>query len=361
MPASRRRRGPGVEAAIDLLVALDGADVAPGLGERDPFGEHLRIVHPDALRPPLDAARARVQSGDGDNQFETPAGVASVSDDEAFVVDTFNFRIQKTKGATIDTFGAFGDGEGQFLQPNGIAINQENRDIYVSDVARHNIIQFRSNGQFVEEFGTFGSGREQFSTPSAIAIDPVTAQLFVTDTNNHRIQRLTDTLFSFGPLGEGRGNGPGEFERPEGIAIDANRKVYVADTGNNRIQVFDLNFEFQFQFGEQGNGPGEFNGPASVAIDRNGNVFVVDRGNNRIQEFTNNGTFVKAFGKAGSGLGEFDTPFGITVDDDDAITVTDQENNRVQIFAPVNIAQGPLLRVAPGEGKRKRTRRGKRR
>ena len=166
---------------------------------------------------------------------------------------------------------------------------------------------------------------------------------------------------SRGQSREGRGNGPGEFERPEGIAIDANRKVYVADTGNNRIQVFDLNFEFQFQFGEQGNGPGEFNGPASVAIDRNGNVFVVDRGNNRIQEFTNNGTFVKAFGKAGSGLGEFDTPFGITVDDDDAITVTDQENNRVQIFAPVNIAQGPLLRVAPGEGKRKRTRRGKRR
>ena len=81
------------------------------------------------------------------------------------------------------------------------------------------------------------------------------------------------------------GTGDGEFERPDGIAVDSSGNVFVADTENHRIQKFDSNGNFITKWGSSGTGDGEFDWPDGVAVDSSGDVFVADSGNNRIQKF----------------------------------------------------------------------------
>src|SRR5215216_665240 len=91
----------------------------------------------------------------------------------------------------------------------------------------------------------------------------------------------------------------GQMRSPAGIAVDSSSgNVYVADTGNNRIQVFSTNGTFVTKWGgEYGSADGQMRSPAGIAVDSSsGNVYVADTGNNRIQVFSTNGTFVTKWG-----------------------------------------------------------------
>jgi len=81
------------------------------------------------------------------------------------------------------------------------------------------------------------------------------------------------------------GTGDGQFERPQGIALDSSGNVYVGDS-NNRIQKFDSNGKFITKWGSEGTGDGQFQNPSGIAIGSLGNVHVADWGNNRIQVFS---------------------------------------------------------------------------
>jgi hypothetical protein len=106
--------------------------------------------------------------------------------------------------------------------------------------------------------------------------------------------------------------------------------VYVADTGNNRIQKFNSSGTYLTQWGTAGTGNGQFSLPDGVSADLTGNVFVIDSGNNRIQSFSSTGTFIEAFGAAGSGDGEFSGPQDLVTDAFGNIFVSDTGNERVQ-------------------------------
>jgi len=87
------------------------------------------------------------------------------------------------------------------------------------------------------------------------------------------------------------GTGPGEFDLPYAIAIGPSGKIYVADSGNDRIQIFTADHQWILTFGETGTGPGQMDLPWGIAIDSNENVFVADAKNDRIEKFSA-GTFV---------------------------------------------------------------------
>ncbi len=92
---------------------------------------------------------------------------------------------------------------------------------------------------------------------------------------------------------------------------------------NNRIQKFDSNGGYLTQWGSYGSGNGQFNHPQGVAVDSSGNVYVADTGNNRIQKFNSNGGYLTQWGSYGSGNGQFTFPLGIAVDSSGNVYVAD--------------------------------------
>lgn len=116
--------------------------------------------------------------------------------------------------------------------------------------------------------------------------------VYVVDSENNRIFLFDADGNLFDKWGGTPGSGIGEFNLPRDIAVDNDNNVYVADSGNVRIQKFDANGKFVTQWGTKGTAEGQFNIPTYIAIDKNNAVYVVDRGNSRIQKFDANGNFL---------------------------------------------------------------------
>ena len=128
------------------------------------------------------------------------------------------------------------------------------------------------------------------------------------------------------------GTNDGRFQYPYGITTDSSGNVYVADTGNNRIQKFNSSGTFLAKWGANGSADGEFNTPAGITTDSSGNVYVTDTNNHRIQKFNSSGTFLAKWGTSGSGDGEFDRPYDITTDSSGNVYVVEMYNHRIQKF-----------------------------
>ena len=134
----------------------------------------------------------------------------------------------------------------------------------------------------------------------------------------------------------------GDVSQPAGIALDQEGNVYVADTANNRIQVFSSNGTFISKWGGYGIGNGSFNQPAGIALDQEGNVYVADTANNRIQVFSSNGTFISKWGGSGRPEELLRSPAGIALDQEGNVYVADTANNRISAFT----SRSPLSNVA---------------
>jgi DNA-binding beta-propeller fold protein YncE len=122
--------------------------------------------------------------------------------------------------------------------------------VYVADIGNHRIQKFTSDGTLITKWGTQGSGYGQFAGPAGVAVDS-SGSVYVIDYGNSRIQKfllanscpaaLTQIPFGvcFITKWGTQGSGNGQFAGPAGVDVDSSsRRVYVADTYNNRIQVF---------------------------------------------------------------------------------------------------------------------------
>jgi aldose sugar dehydrogenase len=141
------------------------------------------------------------------------------------------------------------------------------------------------------------------------------------------------------------GRGVGQLSGPTDIAVDSSSgNVYVADTDNNRIQVFSSNGTFISKWGEYGGGNGTLRFPEGIAVDSSsGNVYVADTDNNRIQVFSSNGTFISKWGGSSIGKERLRFPEGIAVDSSSGnVYVADTANNRISAFT----SRSPITNVA---------------
>ena len=140
---------------------------------------------------------------------------------------------------------------------------------------------------------------------------------------------------------------------PEGIAVDQEGNVYVADTANSRIQVFSSNGTFISKWGRYGVGNGTFNSPAGIAVDQEGNVYVADTANSRIQVFSSNGTFISKWGRYSFGGTRTSDgmrfPEGIAVDQEGNVYVADTANNRILGFASYSLITNVSFSSEEGE------------
>jgi PKD repeat protein/sugar lactone lactonase YvrE len=150
-------------------------------------------------------------------------------------------------------------------------------------------------------------------------------QLIIADYGNDRIQQydMNQRIDNFLSTTMMQG--------PSGICMDNAGHVYVTDTGNHGIKVFDDRGGLLYQWGRYGSDAAQFNFPLSLAVDQNHHVFVADTNNHRIQKFTNTGEFLTQWGQWGNGIGEMDHPSGIAVDEQ-TVYVSDSGNERILVF-----------------------------
>ena len=193
--------------------------------------------------------------------------------------------------------------------------------------------EFGSSGKyrFVLKWGSEGSGDSQFRSPNGIAVD-ASGNVYVADSGNHRIQKFTSAggyITQWGSYGSGNS----QFQNPRGIAIDASGNVYVIDSWNNhRIQKFTSTGGYITKWGSYGSGNSQFLWPEAIAVDASGNVYVADFYNNRIQKFTSTGGYITKWGSYGSGNSQFLGPNGIAVDASGNVYVIEYHNGRIQKF-----------------------------
>ena len=283
------------------------------------------------------------RQGFSEGEFYGPNGVAVGPSGSVYIVDTLNYRIQKfdSRGNFMLRWGIEGSRDGDFNYPEGIAAD-EFENIYVADRDNNRIQVFDGNGNFIKKIETKGllgmlqrwtNIRQPLRLPYDIAVGEA-GNIYVTDTYNHCVYMFDENGGVKGKWGK-FGSEEGEFYSPKGIAIGPSGFIYVADYGNDRIQKFDPDGKFVTAWGENGTGNGEFSYPAGIAVDFMDFVYVVDYENDRIQKFDSIGNFVMKLGERGFRKGEFKYPCGIAVDTEGYIYVTDSDNHRVQKFSPL--------------------------
>ena len=244
------------------------------------------------------------------------------------------------------TTGTAGSSNGQFRRPEAITANADGSRIYVADTGNNRIQYTTNSGGTWQNFATIGSTANQVRAPQGLALD-LDGNLYVADTGNNRI-----LFFAGGEPGTGvviatAGSTLGKVNNPRGVAVDADRNLYVADTGNNRIQLFTTasTTPTPVLFASTGSGlnPGQVRAPEGVAVDDEGSLYVADTGNNRVIAFMNvvtvPGPTATLLLNVGSTFGKVRLPEGVVVakgtvlggaDTDSALIVADTANNRIQ-------------------------------
>ena len=186
-------------------------------------------------------------------------------------------------------------------------------------------------------WGSSGSGSGQFNSPSGVAVDS-SGNVYVADSGNNRIEKFTSS-----------GTYVTQFDSgyPSGVAVDSSGNVYVTDHDSG-VEKFTSSGSHITGWTSTSSANGPL-GPAlgfegvvqGVAVDSSGNVYVVDSGDNRVVKFSNTGTFVVAWGctdadtepcRDGSGSGQFNSPSGVAVDSSGNVYVVDTGNYRVEKF-----------------------------
>ncbi|MBZ5648361.1 MAG: 6-bladed beta-propeller [Acidobacteriia bacterium] len=187
-------------------------------------------------------------------------------------------------------------------RPGGLAIDTENRLLYVSDIGLDQVLVFDADSlRLLRKIGTTG--------------------------HNHELTT------------------PGDFAMPGGVAVDQEGNLYVADTMNNRVEIFDADGNFISTFGKNGDGPGYFARPKGVAVDGDGHIWVADGMQDRVQVFDHEGRLLTYLGGHGNLPGQFAALVGITIDKQNRVFTSEIYPGRVQQFRYVTDAEAEAERA----------------
>jgi DNA-binding beta-propeller fold protein YncE len=288
-------RTPGADSrkgAVGLLrwlVGLDASTATPVVLQRPQAGvidAQGRIFVTDASRQAVyvfDEAAGEVQVWDravGLSSFVSPVGVALGPDGDLYVADAELAQVIR-----LDRSGNPRGriGTGLLKRPTGLARDPERGVLYVADTRAHDIKLFADDGRLLGTLGHEGSGNGEFNAPTHLAFTD--GRLYVTDSLNNRIQVFQrDSPAPVRTIGQ-RGLYVGNLVRPKGVAADSEGNVYVVEGYYDFLLVFNSEGEFLMPIGGTGQATGAFFLPAGVWVDANNRVFVADMFNGRVVVF----------------------------------------------------------------------------
>lgn len=223
-----------------------------------------------------------------------PWGLA-VDDEHVYVADTWNYRIQKftTDGAFVASYGQGGvlgeevenGGLGIFFGPRDIIFVDENR-LLVTDTGNHRLQVLDPDGNFLSQIGNNGQPGGllgQFYEPVGLAVSP-DGSVYLTDTWNGRVQQFTSDLQAVHEWQVDAWIGTSIDNKPY-VAVDSAGRVYVTDPEGYRVLIFDATGEYLGRFGRFGSDANSFGLPNGIAIDAQDNIYIADAANNRILKF----------------------------------------------------------------------------
>jgi tripartite motif-containing protein 71 len=237
-----------------------------------------------------------------------------------------------SKGTKLFQFGTAGTAPGQFKAPRGVGFDANN-NLYVADTTNSRIQVFAlgvNSATLLRWWADTGDFR-------GLTVDKVKGWVYVVNAGKGTIDKFDLLGTRLGTFG-GWGTGPGKFlDGGRGATVDGDGNVWVGDMPNFRAQKFSPTGQFLLQAPSpaQPPPPGGFAMPGSAAVDSAGNLFVIDTYNWRVQKLAADGTFVRQWGRRGGGVDQFGLqyPRGVAVDRrDGTVVVADTDNSTIKKY-----------------------------
>lgn len=225
-------------------------------------------------------------------------------------------------------------GPGQLLDPVAVAIDVRGY-IFVADAANGAIVSYSPyywGAPFLGTSGTRGPALGQFGELRQIAVD-FEPRVYAAEAGNGRVQALDPSRGTLTPLFAFGISEPGGWGPVSGVAVDdKNRFVVSSASPSDPLRIYAPNGAYVAPAGGTGSAPGQFNAPLGLGFDPLERLIVADTGNNRVQLFSSVGAglgFLGAFGSAGSGDGQFSSPVSVATAPGALAYVSDAGNNRI--------------------------------
>jgi DNA-binding beta-propeller fold protein YncE len=279
----------GAKGFLRWLVGLDASNERATVLQRPQSGSvdaQGRVVITDMSRRAVfvfDPNAGELQVWDravGARGFVGPTAAVPGPDGQLYVSDADLGVVVRldAKGTPAGTLG-----KGVLKRPTGMARDAERGVLYVADTRAHDIKLFADDGRLLSTLGHRGEGDGEFNGPTHLAF--AQGKLYVTDTLNARIQVFErDSALPLRKIGQ-RGLYVGNLVRPKGVAVDGEGNVYVVEGYHDYVLVFNAEGEFLMPIGGTGPGTGNFYLPAGIWVDARNRVFVADMFNGRVVVF----------------------------------------------------------------------------
>ncbi len=331
LPRHNLPGGRGTFAALPFLLLLALPWVA-GCSRGEPSGSSARLDSTLFERVEVIGTK-----GTGPGQFLKPRSVAVDAAGDLFAVDMTG-RVQR--------FGPDGGWKSLWQMPEttkgkakGMAA-APGGGVLVVEPHYHRVNHYAPDGNLLARWGRQGTNGGDLGFPRAIAIASApgaNGDCYLTEYGVvERVQRFSADGGKFlGAFGTA-GTGPGQLNRAEGIGVDREGRVYVADSCNHRIQVFDAQGTWLRSHGRAGQGPGEFSYPYDVRVDDEGRQYVCEFGNSRVQVLDARDRTLELIGGPGSAPGRMNNPWSLCLDARGNLYVADSLNHRLLKFVRRN-------------------------